>query len=134
MANAVAKRYPGEEHFVDGYVPQSMNAEYSSLHRSITWIGMGLVLASLAAWGTFIFGLATTIYSDTSNAAHSHGVIANGEMDYTNFTNQWTNFDGSLFMWAGLILAIVMTVAGFTCISIGRRAYKAYKKEFGGHH
>ena len=72
MANAV-KRYQGEERFVDGYVPQSMNAEYSSLHKSITWIGMGLMLASLAAWGTFIFGLATTVFADQTAASHSTG-------------------------------------------------------------
>ncbi len=133
MANAVAKRYPGEEHFVDGYVPQSLNAEYSSLHRSITWIGMGLILASLAGWGTFVFGLATTIFADTSTAAHSNGVIAFGEADYSAYTSPM-DFNGSLFLWGGLGVALALMVAGVVCISIGRRQYKAYKKEFGGHH
>ena len=132
MANAV-KRYQGEEHFVDGYVPQSMNAEYSSLHKSITWIGMGLMLASLAAWGTFIFGLATTVFADQTAASHSNGFLAKDAANYTDYTGGW-NFDGSVFMWAGLVVGLVMVIAGVACISIGRRDYKAYRKEFGTHH
>lgn len=133
MANAVAKRYQGEEHFVDGYVPQSMNAEYSSLHKSITWIGMGLMLASLAAWGTFIFGLATTVFADETKASHSHGYLAKDAVNYTDYTGGM-NFDGSILLWGGLIVALVLVIAGVTCIRVGRRDYKAYKKEFGTNH
>lgn len=132
MANAV-KRYRGEEHFVDGYVPQSMNAEYSSLHKSTTWIGAGLVLASLAAWGVFIFGLSTVVKSENAEAAHSHGMLAKDAANYADYTNQMA-FDGSAFMWGGLILALIMTIGGFALISVGRRDYKAYRKEFGTHH
>ena len=130
MANATAKRYPGEEHFVDGYVPQSLNAEYSSLHRSITWIGMGLVLASLVFWGTFVFGLSTVLLPENAQAAHTIGYVPFGE---TMQTMDGT-FNGNLFLWGGLIGALILVIAGFACIHIGRRAYKAYKKEFGGHH
>lgn len=133
MANAVTKRYQGEEHFVDGYVPQSLNAEYSSLHRSITWIGMGLMLASLPFWGTFVFGLATTVFSDDLSASHSHGYIAENAANYTDYSGGW-DFSGAPFMWGGLILAIVFVVAGISCIKVGRKQFKAYRKEHGIQH
>lgn len=130
MANAPAKRYRGEEHFIDGYVPQSMNAEYSSLHRSATWIGMGMVLASLAMWGTFIFGLATTVYNDQAQSAHTRGFFEFG----TNNLVAGGEFNSQLFLWGGLIGGLILLVGGFVMVGIGRRQYKAYKKEFGGHH
>lgn len=130
------KRYRGEEHFVDGYVPQSMNAEYSSLHRSMTWIGMGLWLASLAAWGAFIFGLATM--GMDSNAAHEAGVVAYNEaaptMGGQNPSADPGSFNPSLFLWGGLITAIVMDVIGLFLIIAGRKQYLAYRKEYGTHH
>lgn len=132
MANAVAKRYPGEEHFVEGYVPQSMNAEYSSLHRSITWIGMGLFLASLAAWGIAIFGGATMFF-DTGASAHEIAAVATGQA-VADRGYVAGSFNPAVFLWGGLILAIVMDVAAIACIAIGRRRYKAYVKEHGGHH
>lgn len=130
MATSTAKRYRGEEHFVDGYVPQSLNAEYSSLHRSATWIGAGMWLASLAAWGCFIFGLAVSGMDTTS--AHEVGAVAFGEPGYTPPLGQ--DFNPSLFLWGGLITAIVMDVAGFLLILNGRKQYLAYRREFGGHH
>lgn len=133
MANAVTKRYQGEEHFVDGYVPQSLNAEYSSLHRSITWIGMGLILASLPFWGTFVFGLATTVFADETEASHSHGYLAENAANYSDYTGG-LDFSGSVFLWGGLIAAICFVIAGICCIKVGRRAYKAYLKEFGTKH
>lgn len=128
MATSTAKRYRGEEHFVDGYVPQSLNAEYSSLHRSITWIGAGIWLASLAAWGTFIFGLAVTLMDSTT--AHEIGSIAYGATEYT----PGDAFDPALFMWGGLIAAIVMDVIGFLFIWRGRKQYLAYRREYGTRH
>lgn len=130
MATSTAKRYRGEEHFVDGYVPQSMNAEYSSLHRSITWIGAGLWLASLAAWGCFIFGLAVMGMDTTT--AHEFGTVPLGDPGY--IPSGATPFNPAPFMWGGLIVAIVMDVAGFLCILAGRKQYFAYRREFGTRH
>ncbi len=130
MATSTAKRYRGEEHFVDGYVPQSMNAEYSSLHRSATWIGAGLWLASLAAWGCFIFGLA--VMGMDSTTAHEAGHVALGDPGY--HPSGGGPFNPSLFMWGGLITAIVMDVAGFILILVGRKQYLAYRREFGNRH
>ena len=129
MATSTDKRYRGEEHFIDGYVPQSMNAEYSSLHRSATWIGAGMWLASLAAWGCFIFGLAVMMDSST---AHEVGAVAYGEPGYTPPLGQ--DFNLSLFLWGGLIVAIVMDVIGFLLILRGRKQCLAYRREFGVRH
>ncbi|WP_295629480.1 hypothetical protein [uncultured Corynebacterium sp.] len=131
MATSTAKRYRGEEHFIDGYVPQSLNAEYSSLHRSLTWIGAGLWLASLAAWGTFIFGLAG-MFMD-SNAANEVGHVAYGDSVY-DVTPPASSFEPSWFMWGGLIVGIVMVVVGLLCIIAGRKQFLAYRREFGTRH
>lgn len=135
-AGSQPKRYRGEEHFVDGYVPQSMNAEYSSLHRSTTWLGMGLWLASLAVWGAFIFGLAVMMGDGAS--AHEAGAVAFGDSTPTmggfNPSADFGSFNPAYFMWGGLILAIVMDVIGLLLIIKGRSQYLAYRREFGQHH
>lgn len=130
MATSTDKRYRGEEHFIDGYVPQSMNAEYSSLHRSATWIGAGMWLASLAAWGCFIFGLAVMMMDSTT--AHEVGSVVLGDPGYV--PSGGDAFNPSLFMWGGLITAIVMDVVGFLLIVAGRKQFLAYRREFGVRH
>ncbi|WP_448851690.1 hypothetical protein [Corynebacterium sp. 335C] len=126
-ANKV-ERYPGEEHFVEGYVPQSLNAEYSSLHRSSTWIGMGMILASLAGWGTFIFGLGVTVWG--THDSHTQGVIGrSGEIIQAG-----GDFNAQLFLWGGLIAALVLDIGGWLMIRKGRSEYRAYVRKYGGHH
>src|SRR5699024_6624661 len=121
---------------VDRYVPQSMNAEYSSLHRSMTWIGMGMWLASLPAWGAFIFGLATM--GMDSHAAHEGGVIAYNEAAATMGGQHPSADPGSLrpspFLWGRLLTAVVMDVIGLFLILAGRKQYLAYRKECATHH
>ena len=51
--------FEGEPTYVDGYLPSSFDSQHSSLQRSSTWCGMGLVLTALAGLGTLIFGFAT---------------------------------------------------------------------------
>ncbi|MFD5868352.1 hypothetical protein ACFWGD_07035 [Corynebacterium sp. NPDC060344] len=130
MATSTAKRYRGEEHFIDGYVPQSLNAEYSSLHRSTTWIGAGLWLASLAGWGCFIFGLAVMGMDTTT--AHEVGAVPFGAESYVPAGGE--PFNPSYFMWGGLIAAIVLDVLGFLLILRGRKQFLAYRREFGVRH
>lgn len=113
--------YPGEEHFVEGYVPQSLNAEYSSLNRSLTWIGMGFFLASVVGVGTFIFGLAVKTSGDTSRTALS--AAADG-----------ANINASALMWSGLLIAVVFLAIGYTCIRLGRKNYREYKRKYGVRH
>lgn len=125
MATAkTVKRYPGEEHFVDGYHPQSLNAEYSSLHKSITWVGMGMILASLAGWGAFIFGLGVTVFG--THSSHTVGAIAFGED-----TVGAASFDPMFYLVGGLILALVLDIGGYLCIRAGRSGVRAYRREYG---
>ncbi|APT89904.1 hypothetical protein CSPHI_01030 [Corynebacterium sphenisci DSM 44792] len=128
MASKVAERYPGEEHFVEGYVPQSMNAEYSSLHRSVTWIGMGCILSSLPFWGTFVFGLAVTIFG--THTSHNQGYIdMQGQV-----VGAGADFNSLWFLWGGLIGALLMVTIGVLLIKKGRKNYKEYLRTYGGHH
>ncbi|MBV7294520.1 hypothetical protein KRX51_01125 [Corynebacterium sp. TAE3-ERU12] len=121
MASTTAQ-YGSDEHFVEGYHPQSLNAEYSSLHKSKTWIGMGFILASLAAWGIFVFGLGVTVFD--THSAHTVG--------YINEAGEWVgqsdDFPASLIMWGGLALALAMDLFGFFLIHLGRKDYKEYRK------
>ena len=112
--------YPGEEHFVDGYVPQSLNAEYSSLNRSLTWIGMGFFLSSVVGIGTFIFGLAVLNSGDSSRMALSAAATS--------------NVNASALMWSGLLIAVVFIAVGYTCIRLGRKNYREYKRKYGVRH
>lgn len=116
------RHYPGEEHFVDGYVPQSLNAEYSSLNRSLTWVGMGLFLATLTGLGTFVFGLAVKLSDDDSRAALSAAAA----------TGSGINADA--FIWAGVLMTLVFAAVGYACVRLGRSNYHAYKKKYGVRH
>lgn len=94
--------------YMEGFVPSTFDAPHSSLHRSATWIGMGLILVSLAGFGTFVYGFGAGT-DDTSPMADSGvtiGVI-------------------------GLIAGFVLLFAGFFLVHLGRANYRAYKKATG---
>ncbi|MGP6174774.1 hypothetical protein [Corynebacterium sp. A21] len=97
--------YQGRLHYIDGYLPASLNAPHSSLERSSTWIGMGLVLVCLFGFGMLIYGGATQLW---------------GGDDYPQF-----------FMISGAILGVVGVGTGFVLISRGRAGYKKYVKTTG---
>ncbi|MCS4489745.1 hypothetical protein N7326_04085 [Corynebacterium sp. ES2794-CONJ1] len=101
--------FNGEEssrmHYIEGYEPVSYAAPHSALLRTSTWVGMGFVLASVAGFGTLIFGFATKIYGTQDNA--------------------------SFFMLIGAILAVSMMVIGFGLIYHGRRFNRQYRQETG---
>ena len=53
MADQASESFPNYEskihdHYIEGYEPVSLGAPHSSLERTSTWVGMGLVLAALA--------------------------------------------------------------------------------------
>lgn len=97
-----------EASYVEGYVPVSYEAPHSSLHKSITWIGMGLVLASLAGFGTLVFGL---------------GAMSAGSQD---------NWD--MYAMIGGVLAAVFLIGGFGAIAAGRKDVKAWRARTGLNH
>lgn len=91
--------------YIDGYEPNSLSAPHSSLERASTWIGMGLVLTSLAGFGIMIWMAATLIWGQ--------GVA----------TAEW---DTTLLMIIGAVIAVALLVLGFGLIHRGRRYYREY--------
>lgn len=91
--------------YIDGYEPNSLSAPHSSLERASTWIGMGLVLTSLAGFGIMIWMAATLIWGQ--------GVA----------TAEW---DTTLLMIIGAVTAAALLVLGFGLIHRGRRYYREY--------
>lgn len=94
--------------YVDGYDPVSLGAPHSSLVKHITWVGMALIMASLAGFGTLIYGAATAIWG--------HG--ASDDISQT-------------LMIVGGIIAAVTLIGGFVAIRAGRSGYRNYRKETG---
>lgn len=92
-------------HYIEGYDPVSYMAPHSSLQRTSTWVGMGLVLTSLAGIGTIIFGAATKIYQTQEQAM--------------------------LYLGIGVVIAAACLIAGFGMINYGRRYYRQYRAETG---
>ncbi|MBI8999584.1 hypothetical protein M0E87_01890 [Corynebacterium sp. CCM 9185] len=99
--------FEGEPHYVEGYHPSSLDAQHSSLIRSSTWIGMGLLLSSLAGFGVLLFGLGTWSVGTQQNWA--------------------------MMAVVGAILAVVFLVGGFWMIHHGRRYYREYAARTGRH-
>ncbi|AGP31685.1 hypothetical protein [Corynebacterium terpenotabidum] len=105
---ALEVKTPGELDYLDGFVPSTFDAPHSSLQRSATWIGMGLILVSLAGFGTFVYGFAAG--SDTTSPMAD---------------------EGYLIGWIGLAAALLAFILGGVCVRIGRRNYRAYTKATG---
>lgn len=92
--------FSGEPHYIDGYHPSSYDSPHTSLTKSSTWIGMGLILATVIGLGTVMFGL----------GSHLEGSQANG-MGYAIF---------------GAVWIVACLVIGTALIHHGRRDYRAY--------
>jgi len=93
------------DRYVDGYQPVSFVAPHSSLLKTSTWIGMGLILATLADIGTLVFAAAGGAPT----------------MNSTIFT-------------AGIIITVVLLVSGFGLVFYGRRDWKKFSKATGYKH
>jgi len=97
-----------QDSYVDGYDPVSLGAPHSSLVKHITWVGMALILASLAGFGTLIYGAATTIWG--------HGASED---------------ISEMLLIVGGILTAVTLIGGFITIHAGRSGYRKYRKATG---
>jgi len=97
-----------QDSYVDGYDPVSLGAPHSSLVKHITWVGMALILASLAGFGTLIYGAATTIWG--------HGASED---------------ISQMLLIVGGILTAVTLIGGFITIRVGRSDYRKYRQATG---
>lgn len=59
--------FQGEPHYIEGYRPCSYDSPHSSLHRGVTWLGMGLVLSSVIGIGTWVFGFGANSVGSQEN-------------------------------------------------------------------
>jgi sterol desaturase/sphingolipid hydroxylase (fatty acid hydroxylase superfamily) len=100
--------FAGEPAYLDGYVPSSWDSPHTSLTTSSLWVGVGLILVSLAGFGAFVYGFAAG--SDTTSPMADQG-----------------NVIGIV----GLIAGFVVLFAGFYSVHHARRHYRAYKKATG---
>lgn len=98
-----------ESLYIEGYDPSSLTAQHSSLLKTSTWVGMGLLMASLAFIGTAIFGAGQLLWG-TGTADH----------------------EPSVFVWIGLVGGVIMMAISFLLIfAVGRKDYKEYIKRSG---
>lgn len=101
---ALAEGLQMERYYEDGFVPSSYDAPHSSLHRSITWVAMGCILASLAGFGMVIFGAASM------------------------------QENPMFFIALGLIAGLLLLFGGFLFVHMGRKNYRDYVKRSGRLH
>lgn len=96
--------------YIEGYEPSSLNAGHSSLERSSTWIGMGLLLGSLIGFGIMIWVGATSLWGQGVTVAE---------------------YNLNLYFWVGLVISVVMGGISIGLIYYGRRNYREYRKTTG---
>ncbi|MDO5031905.1 hypothetical protein [Corynebacterium sp.] len=113
VADHASETYPEfsgkiQDSYIEGYEPVSYAAPHSSLLRTSTWVGMGLILSLLPAAGMIIWGWSTYLWPDGTAGA-----------DYK-----------TSLVWGIIFLAVIL-VAGVFGIRYGRRYYRQYRKETG---
>lgn len=91
--------------YLEGYAPSSWDAPHSSLHRSITWMAMGLLMSAVFIMGIGVWGF----------AAESVGSQENGVT----------------LAIIGWVVGFVLLFASFLGIRIGRKGTREYRKETG---
>lgn len=94
-----------EKLYVDGYQPSSLDAPHSSLHRTLTWVGMGCWLLLMPGLGTTIFGAATKVAGTQEHATE--------------------------FLILGIVMSVVAVALGSLFIHMGRKNYRDYVKRSG---
>ncbi len=97
-----------QDGYIDGYDPVSLHAPHSSLIRTSTWAGMGIVLGSLPGFGALIWGIGVILWGDGTIGA-----------------------DPMWYIIPGAIVGVVCLVVGFGMIHSGRKYYRQYRKETG---
>lgn len=113
VADDLSETYPAYEarihdSYIEGYDPVSYAAPHSSLLRTSTWVGMGLIVGILPVAGILIWGLGTLAFPWGTAGA-----------------------DATTATIVGVISTIVVAVLGIVLITKGRSGYRAYRKETG---
>ena len=113
VADHASETYPEfsgkiQDSYIEGYDPVSFGAPHSSLLRTSTWVGMGLILSLLPAAGILIWGLGAD--------AFPYGV---GQES------------AKISIIVGAALLVVIAVACIGLIHFGRRYYRQYRSETG---
>lgn len=114
VADFVNETYPDFSHkiqdgYIEGYDPVSFSAPHSSLLRTSTWVGMGLILSLLPAIGTIIWGVGTKMYPmGTTGAQHAE-----------------------LITIVGCVALAIIAVAAIVSVKVGRKAYREYRAATG---
>lgn len=98
-----------QDTYIEGYVPNSLSAPHSSLLRTSTWVGMGLMMGSVPFAGILIWAL---------------GVI-------TEPAGLQSDAQHQTLLWIGIITTIVGVVVASFLIWFGRRNYRRYRAETG---
>ncbi|MEO5304263.1 MULTISPECIES: membrane protein [Corynebacterium] len=97
-----------QDSYIEGYDPVSYSAPHSSLLRTSTWVGMGLVLSILPALGILIWGFGTKLYPQGTAGA-----------------------DYQINLIVGAIASVVVAILAIVSVKYGRRYYRQYRKETG---
>lgn len=113
VADHASETYPVysakiQDGYIEGYDVVSYEAPHSSLLKTITWVGMGLIMGILPAIGTLTFGAAAKIYPFGTSAQYADTLII-----------------------VGAILTVVIAIAAIVMVKVGRKGYRAYHKETG---
>ena len=116
MADQAAESFPDystkiHDHYIEGYEPVSLGAPHSSLERTSTWVGMGLLLVSLAGFGFAIWALGLNLFGQGASGGNP-----------------------DLYLIIGLVGGIGGVSIALGLIRYGRRYYRQYKKETGRSH
>ncbi len=102
--------YKIQDTYIEGYEPVSLAAPHSSLLRVETWVGMGLILASLPAFGILIWGISSGMFWGGSSSEGSQSQITT---------------------YIGIAMVVAIIILGVASIYYGRRFYRQYRRETG---
>lgn len=115
VADQASESFPNyspkiQDSYIEGYDPVSLGAAHSSLERTSTWLGMGLLLTSLAGFGIIIWVAATYLWPE--------GVAV-------------ADYNLTMYLWIGVAVAVACVVGGAFLIHRGRRYYREYRSTTG---
>ncbi|MDY3127270.1 MAG: hypothetical protein SOW59_03955 [Corynebacterium sp.] len=114
VADFRSETYPNfsgqiQDTYLPEYDPSSLAAPHSSLLRTATWVGMGLILSVLPFLGALVWGWAETMYTDGTAPAEQ----------------------ATWLLIVGAVGTIAMLVGGFVLIRVGRTNYRQYRESTG---